>query len=74
VDVRQPASGRGVRIDKPGVYLTDEVFLYRVVGSIGSGVDPAVELEDCFRLDVVRVAVSDLRSRRLRVVTAARDG
>jgi hypothetical protein len=30
-----------------------------------------VELEDCYRLDVVEVPVSDLRAGRLRVVTPA---
>jgi hypothetical protein len=61
----------GSAVDTPGVYLTDEVFLYRVVGSVAAGgVDALVEVEDCYWLDVVPVAVSDLRSRRLRVVTA----
>jgi len=56
-------------------FLTDGVFLYRVVGVVGSGLDEMVELEDCYRLDVVRLSVSELRARRLRVVTpAAADG
>ena len=54
-----------------GVYLTNEVFLYRVVGFIESAAGQIVELEDCYRLDVVRVPVTDVRSRRLRVVTPA---
>jgi hypothetical protein len=29
------------------------------------------DLEDCYWLDVVRVPVSDMRARRLRVVTPA---
>ena len=63
--------GAGVACnDTAGLYLTDEVFLYRVVG----GVDETVELEDCYGLDVVRVPVSDLRARRLRVVTAQAEG
>jgi len=53
------------------VYLTDEVFLYRVADRAGSGVDETVALEDCYALDVVRVPVRDLHSRRLRVVTPA---
>ena len=51
-----------------GAYLTDEVFLYRVVGFAAGGM---VELEDCYWLDVVRVPVRGLRARGLRVVTPA---
>ena len=53
-----------------GLYLTDEVFLYRVVGALPNAVE-VVELEDCYGLDVVPVPVSELRSRPLRVVTPA---
>ena len=56
--------------DRPGLYLTDEVFLYRVVCR-ESGAEDLVELEDCYLLDVARLAQSDLYSRRLRVVTPA---
>ena len=55
-----------------GVYLTDGVFLYRVVHSGAAGDHDLVELEDCHRLDVVRVAASDVRQRQLRVVTPDR--
>ena len=58
-------------VDEAGVYLTDEVFLYRVVGLTTSGPDELVELEDCYGLDVVQVPISEVRARRLRVVTAA---
>jgi hypothetical protein len=54
-----------------GVYLTNEVLLYRVAGFAASGTDEIVELEDCYGLDVVRVAVRDLSADRLRVVTPA---
>ena len=63
--------GAAERIDESSVYLTDEVFLYRVVGLAANGVGQMVELEDCYRLDVVRVPVRDLRARRLRAVTPA---
>lgn len=53
-----------------GVYLTDGVFLYRVVGDAHVA-DHAVELEDCYLLDTVRIAVSDLRRAGLRVVVPA---
>jgi hypothetical protein len=53
------------------VYLTNEVFLYRVVGLAASETDEIVELEDCYGLDVVRVPVTDLDARRFRVVTPA---
>ncbi len=59
--------------DAAGVYLTNEVFLYRIVGLAGSGADEVVELEDCYGLDIVTVAAMDLYARRLRVVTPARD-
>ena len=55
--------------DGTGVYLTDEVFLYRVAASMRRGTEEIVELEDCYQLDVVPVPISDLRTRRLRVVT-----
>ena len=51
------------------MYLTDEVFLYRVVGVLKRGTDEIVEIEDCYRLDVVRVPTTEVRARRLRVVT-----
>ena len=60
--IDQQASGHGV-------YLTDEIFLYRVVESVAVPPDDVVELEDCYLLDVVHVSVSDLSARRLRVVT-----
>ena len=79
--VPQPTDNRGTAdapsaaaIDTPGVYLTDEVFLYRVVGLVASGVERVVELEDCYGLDVVRVPVRALRRRGLRVVAAAGPG
>lgn len=53
-----------------GAYLTDGVFLYRVVDLVASGVGEMVELEDCYWLDVVRVPLTDLRARQLRVVSA----
>ncbi len=56
--------------DAVGVYLTDEVFLYRVVGLVGSRVREIVELEDCYGLDVVRVPLRDLDA--LRAVTPTR--
>jgi len=52
-------------------FLTDEVFLYRVVGLVVSGQDEMVELEDCYRLGVVRVPVRELHARRLRRVRPA---
>jgi hypothetical protein len=63
-----PAGAIAGHIDGAGAYLTDEVFLYRVVRFVASGVDEMVELEDCYWLDVVLIPVRDLRARRLRVV------
>jgi hypothetical protein len=69
-----PVAAGGVdgQADDAGAYLTDEVFLYRVVGLVGSGTGEMVELEDCYGLDVVDVPVRDLHARRLRVVTPTR--
>jgi hypothetical protein len=50
-------------------YLTNGVFLYRVIRLAPAGANDFVELEDCYALDVVRVTMKDLRERRLRVVT-----
>lgn len=66
-----PAGAIPGHADGAGVYLTDEVFLYRVVGLAAGGVGEMVEIEDCYWLDVVCVPVRDLRARRLRVVMPA---
>jgi hypothetical protein len=55
----------------PGTYLTDEIFLYRVTGSVGRGAASRIELEDCFGLDVVSVSADALRARGLRIVIPA---
>jgi hypothetical protein len=67
-----PSAADARHIDGGGAYLTDDVFLYRVVDFVAGASGAMVELEDCYRLDVVRVPVSDLRARRLRVVTPTR--
>ena len=54
-----------------GVYVTNEIFLYRVVGIAASDMGEMVELEDCYSLDVVRVPIRHFHSRRLRVVTTS---
>jgi hypothetical protein len=56
-----------------GTYLTNEVFLYRVVGSVPDDHRDVVKLEDCYLLDIVDVPVSQLRRDRFRVVTPAID-
>ena len=58
-------------IGDPGVYLTDEVFLYRVAGVAPGEGDEMIELEDCCHLDLVRVPLTALRARRFRVVIPA---
>ena len=57
--------------DLPGRYLTNGAFLYRVVRLVAGTSDTVVELEDCYGLDVVRVAVTELDARGLRVVIPA---
>jgi hypothetical protein len=54
--------------DEAGIYLTNGVFLYRLLGFVGGATDDTVELEDCYRLDVVRVSFTELCGRQLRVV------
>lgn len=66
-----PARSTAGHNDGAGVYLTDEVFLYRVLGLVPSLAGEMVELEDCYWLDVVHVPVRELRARRLRVVMPA---
>jgi hypothetical protein len=58
-------------IGVPGVYLTDEVFLYRVAGVAPGEGEEMVELEDCYQLDLLRVPLTALRARRFRVVIPA---
>jgi hypothetical protein len=70
-DGSAPAVAIDGRIERPGVYLTNEVFLYRVVGIVADAAGKLVELEDCFLLDVVHVPLAEMRARRLRVVTPA---
>ena len=57
--------------DGASLYVTDEVFLYRVVATAASAIGEMVEFEDCYSLDVVLVPMRALRARRLRVVTPA---
>jgi hypothetical protein len=52
-----------------GVYLTNEVFLYRVADHLVNPAGETVDVEDCYRLDVVRVPARGLPARRLRIVT-----
>ena len=57
------------RLEGVGVYLTNEVFLYRVIEVLPSEEGEMVELEDCYGLDVVRVPLAEVNMRRLRLVT-----
>ncbi len=66
---RTVASAGAARVDQGSVYLTNEVFLYRVVDRVVTAAGEMVDVEDCYWLDVVRVAASDLALRHLRVVT-----
>ena len=66
---RRAPAGTVSHTDRVGMYLTDEVFLYRVVDVLATRAGEMAELEDCYWLDIVRVPVSDVLARRLRVVT-----
>jgi hypothetical protein len=68
----RPAANTSVTLaDQVGLFLTDEVFLYRVCDLVVTGAGEMVDLEDCYALDVVRVPMNDLRARELRVVNPA---
>ncbi len=54
-----------------GLYLTDELFLFRVLGVLDTDAGEMVELEDSFGLDVVLVPIADPRLLGLRVVMPA---
>ena len=66
---RRAPAGTARHTHHVDTYLTDEVFLYRVVDVLATGAGEMAELEDCYWLDIVRVPVSDVLARRLRVVT-----
>lgn len=68
---RRAPAGTATSTDQVGKYLTDEVFLYRVVDVLATGAGEMADLEDCYWLDIVRVPMSDVLTRRLRVVTPA---
>ena len=68
-DPRTVAGADRAHVHQAGVYLTNEVFLYRVVGRVITAAGEMFDVEDCYRLDVVRVPASDVAARRLRVVT-----
>jgi len=53
------------------MYLTNEVFLYRIVDVVLTESGEMADIEDCYWLDVVRVPMSDLLARRLRIVRSA---
>ncbi|MGZ4324557.1 MAG: hypothetical protein ACXVV5_21095 [Solirubrobacteraceae bacterium] len=57
--------------DDAGLYLTDETFLFRVVGVADTDAGEMVELEDCYGLDVVQVPIDGSRLLGLRVVLPA---
>ena len=65
MDVPEP------QIRVPRMYLTDETFLYRIVNVVVTESGEMADIEDCYGLDVVRVAMGDLRARQLRIVTPA---
>jgi hypothetical protein len=53
------------------MYLTNDVFLYRVVDVVLTESGEMADIEDCYRLDIVRVPMCELLARGLRVVTPA---
>ncbi len=57
--------------DDAGLYLTDEAFLFRVVGVADTDAGEMVELEDCYGLDIVQVPINGPRLLGLRVVLPA---
>ena len=70
--ITAPANAASAGPERAETYLTNEVFLYRVIGIAASDEGEVVELEDCYLLDVARVPINELHARRLRVVAPAR--
>ena len=70
-DHRTPVTGAAGDIHRVGVYLTNGVFLYRLVHVAETESGEMVDIEDCYGLEVVRVPWCDLLVHRLRVVTPA---
>jgi len=54
-----------------GRYLTDGVDLYRSLGPITPGPSEMIGFENCRSLDIILIAVDELRRRRLRPVFPA---
>jgi hypothetical protein len=44
-------------------------YLYRVLRVVAAAAGETVHLWDCFVLDIVRVPLGEVRTRRLRVIT-----
>ena len=66
-----PAGADARHADEGDGYLTDEVFFIEPSAWLRLAAGEIVELEDRYRLDIVRVLMRDLHARRLRVVTPA---
>ena len=64
---------RSIDAGQAGGYLTDGVELYRSLGPITLGPSRMIGLENCRSLDVVLIAIDELRGRRLRPVIPATD-
>lgn len=67
-----PAGVVAGEITGANLYLTNGVFLYRVVGMAATGMGQMVELEDCYSLNVALVPIGALRAGGLRVVQPER--
>ena len=70
-DVRAPSSAAAKHVCRVGAYLTDGVFLYRLVDVLATQAGEMAEVEDCYGLDIVTVPVRALLERQLRVVAPA---
>jgi hypothetical protein len=55
-------------LPEPGRYFTDGTGLYRRLGSVGSGRNTMIELEDCRSLEIVLLTLGEFRARTLRGV------
>ena len=78
--MQTPAARRRVNVllgmrapDDGDVYLTDGVFLFRIIGPICAGDDAVAQVEDCYSLNVIRIPVRELVARGLRPVTSPPD-
>jgi hypothetical protein len=70
-DRRAAVTAAAADMDQVGVYLTNGVFLYRVVDIVVTESGQMADIEDCYGLDIVRMPMRAVLAGRLRLVKPA---